>query len=66
MPWALLKLQREFRLVAPDLYIVLMTPGLRQIVGRLDLQPVVRVRPSSFFQTYGHLGRYSGLAVDDA
>ena len=59
------QLQRKFRLVAPDLDIVLMTPGLRQIIGCLQPQPVVRVRPSGLLQPDRHFGRYPGLAVDD-
>jgi hypothetical protein len=63
---ALQRSLRHLRLVAPDFDIILLTPGPRQIVGRLHSQPVVRVRPSSLFQPDCHFRRYPGSAVDDA
>jgi hypothetical protein len=44
---------------------VLMLAGLREIVGRLQAQPVIGVRPACFIQPNGHFRRYAGLAAQD-
>ncbi|SPF56143.1 hypothetical protein SBA4_790011 [Candidatus Sulfopaludibacter sp. SbA4] len=60
------ELERRMMFVALHPNLVLVLAGLREIVGRLQAQPVAGVRPAGFLQPDGHFGRYAGTAVQDA
>ncbi len=57
------RLRRQLVFVASHFDRILMLPGLREIVGRLQAQPVVGVRPTGLLQPDGHLGRYPCLTI---